>query len=549
MQLNKIKIGYRLALGFGLMLMMMAGITAIAVLSSKQTRANLNETVNRTKAKSVHVAAMRQSLFRQGLLARNIGLLTDPAAMQTEIGKIVTEQKAYDTASAKLTEAGLSSEEQSIIAEMKQHEQNIVPLMKQAQEYVAAFNARQAMQVLTTQATPIQDKWLAAIDRMVDLQTRQIEGNLAEFESESNRANLLMIAISAVSMLLAAGVGWLLTRSIVTPLQEAVGVARRVASGDLGMHVDVHGSDETGQLLAALSDMNASLTGIVGGVREGTDAIGVASREIASGNADLSARTEAQAGSLQETAASMSHLTTIVKQNAENAEQANRLVIEASELALKGGDVVGQVVQTMGSIKDSSRRIVDIIGVIDGIAFQTNILALNAAVEAARAGEQGRGFAVVAAEVRNLAQRSASAAKEIKALIDDSVTRVDGGSRLVDDAGHTMEQVVEAVKRVAGIMGEIASSSYEQSKGIAEVNQAVTRMDDMTQQNAALVEEAAAAAQSMQEQAERLVQAVSVFHLSGASANTTGATGAFGVTRATRVAGPASAPALMYGGR
>ncbi|HEX7647985.1 MAG TPA: methyl-accepting chemotaxis protein [Noviherbaspirillum sp.] len=549
MQLNKIKIGYRLALGFGLMLMMMAGITAIAVLSSKQTRANLNQTVNRTKAKSVHVAAMRQSLFRQGLLARNIGLLTDPAAMQTEIGKIVTEQKAYDTASAKLTEAGLSSEEQSIIAEMKQHEQNIVPLMKQAQEYVAAFNARQAMQVLTTQATPIQDKWLAAIDRMVDLQTRQIEGNLAEFESESNRANLLMIAISAVSMLLAAGVGWLLTRSIVTPLQEAVGVARRVASGDLGMHVDVHGSDETGQLLAALSDMNASLTGIVGGVREGTDAIGVASREIASGNADLSARTEAQAGSLQETAASMSHLTTIVKQNAENAEQANRLVIEASELALKGGDVVGQVVQTMGSIKDSSRRIVDIIGVIDGIAFQTNILALNAAVEAARAGEQGRGFAVVAAEVRNLAQRSASAAKEIKALIDDSVTRVDGGSRLVDDAGHTMEQVVEAVKRVAGIMGEIASSSYEQSKGIAEVNQAVTRMDDMTQQNAALVEEAAAAAQSMQEQAERLVQAVSVFHLSGASANTTGATGAFGVTRATRVAGPASAPALMYGGR
>jgi methyl-accepting chemotaxis protein len=519
MQLNKIKIGYRLALGFGLMLMMMAGITAIAVLSSKQTRANLNETVNRTKAKSVHVAAMRQSLFRQGLLARNIGLLTDPAAMQTEIGKIVTEQKAYDAASAKLTETGLSSEEQSIVAEMKQHEQNIVPLMKQAEEYVAAFNARQAMQVLTTQATPIQDKWLAAIDRMVDLQTRQIEGNLAEFESESNRANLLMVAISAISMLLAAGVGWLLTRSIVAPLQEAVGVARRVAAGDLDVEVKLHGEDETGQLLAALRDMNASLTGIVGGVREGTDAIGTASREIASGNADLSARTEAQAGSLQETAASMSHLTSIVKQNAENAEQANRLVIEASELALKGGDVVGQVVQTMGSIKDSSRRIVDIIGVIDGIAFQTNILALNAAVEAARAGEQGRGFAVVASEVRNLAQRSASAAKEIKALIDDSVTRVDGGSRLVDDAGHTMEQVVAAVKRVAGIMGEIASSSYEQSKGIAEVNQAVARMDDMTQQNAALVEEAAAAAQSMQQQAERLVQAVSVFHLaSGAAA-------------------------------
>jgi methyl-accepting chemotaxis protein len=267
--------------------------------------------------------------------------------------------------------------------------------------------------------------------------------------------------------------------------------------------------------------MNTSLTGIVGGVREGTDAIGIASREIASGNADLSARTESQASSLQQTAASMSHLTNIVKQNAENAEQANRLAIDASELAAKGGEVVGQVVQTMGSIKDSSRRIVDIIGVIDGIAFQTNILALNAAVEAARAGEQGRGFAVVAAEVRNLAQRSASAAKEIKALIDDSVSRVDTGSRLVDDAGHTMEQVVEAVKRVAGIMGEIAASSYEQSRGIAEVNQAVTQMDDMTQQNAALVEEAAAAAQSMQQQAERLMRAVSVFTLaSGVAAPT-----------------------------
>jgi methyl-accepting chemotaxis protein len=521
MQLNNLKIGYRLAIGFGLMLLMMAGITAIAVLSSKQTRANLNETVNRTKAKSVHVAAMRQSLFRQGLLARNIGVMTDPAAMQAEMGKIATEQKAYAAAHAKLVEAGLSGEEKDIIAEMKQHEQSIAPLMKQAEDYVAAFNARQAMQLLTAQAAPIQDKWLAAIDRMVDLQTRQIEGDLAEFETESNRANLLMVAISGISMLLAAGIGWLLMRSIVVPLQEAVGVARRVAAGDLGVQVKVHGKDETAQLLEALSEMNTSLTGIVGGVREGTDAIGIASREIASGNADLSARTESQASSLQQTAASMSHLTNIVKQNAENAEQANRLAIDASELAAKGGEVVGQVVQTMGSIKDSSRRIVDIIGVIDGIAFQTNILALNAAVEAARAGEQGRGFAVVASEVRSLAQRSASAAKEIKALIDDSVSRVDTGSRLVDDAGHTMEQVVEAVKRVAGIMGEIAASSYEQSRGIAEVNQAVTQMDDMTQQNAALVEEAAAAAQSMQQQAERLMRAVSVFTLaSGVAAPT-----------------------------
>jgi methyl-accepting chemotaxis protein len=259
--------------------------------------------------------------------------------------------------------------------------------------------------------------------------------------------------------------------------------------------------------------MNDSLMTTVGQVRLGTETISTASREIANGNADLSARTEAQASSLEQTTSSMEELTSTVKQNAENARQANQLVVSASDVATRGGDVVGQVVETMGSIKESSRKIVDIIGVIDGIAFQTNILALNAAVEAARAGEQGRGFAVVASEVRSLAQRSAAAAKEIKTLIGDSVEKVDVGSRLVDQAGRTMDEIVTSVRHVADIMNEIASASAEQSSGIEQVNRAVSQMDEMTQQNAALVEQAAAAAASMQDQAVTLAQAVAVFRL------------------------------------
>jgi methyl-accepting chemotaxis protein len=314
-------------------------------------------------------------------------------------------------------------------------------------------------------------------------------------------------------VLFAAFIGIWLVRSISRPLNKAVKVAQGVASGNLIQKIDITSNDETGQLLRALKHMNDSLILTVGQVRRGTETMGVASAEIAAGNADLSSRTESQASSLEQTASSMEELTSTVKQNAENARQANQLVVSASDFAVKGGRVVGQVVDTMSSIKDSSKKIVDIIGVIDGIAFQTNILALNAAVEAARAGEQGRGFAVVAAEVRNLAQRSAGAAKEIKALIGDSVEKVDGGSKLVDEAGKTMTEIVSSVKRVADIMGEITAASQEQSSGIEEVNRAIGQMDEMTQQNAALVEQAAAAAESLQNQALQLAQAVSVFQL------------------------------------
>jgi methyl-accepting chemotaxis protein len=309
--------------------------------------------------------------------------------------------------------------------------------------------------------------------------------------------------------------GILFSRTISRPLDKCVGLAQMVASGDLTGNIVVHSNDEIGQLLQALKDMNISLGTIVSEVRMGTDAIAIASGEIASGNLDLSSRTEEQAASLEETAASMEQLTSTVKQNSENALQAKQLASSAATVATKGGDVVGQVVDTMESINASSRKIVDIISVIDGIAFQTNILALNAAVEAARAGEQGRGFAVVASEVRSLAQRSAVAAKEIKELIGDSVEKVAAGGTLVSQAGATMTEIVESVQRVSDIMAEISAAGREQSAGIDQINQAVGQMDNATQQNAALVEQAAAAAASLREQAGRLVSTVSVFKLAG----------------------------------
>jgi methyl-accepting chemotaxis protein len=329
---------------------------------------------------------------------------------------------------------------------------------------------------------------------------------------QSLTANTIIIG-GLLTVALAAVLAWILSRSIVGPLSAAVRIARTVAAGDLRSRIESHSRDETGQMLEALGDMNQSLLNIVGEVRRGTDTIATATSEIARGNQDLSSRTEQQASSLEETASSMEQLTGTVKQNADNARQANQLAASASQVASKGGAVVAQVVETMHSISASSQNIVEIIAVIDGIAFQTNILALNAAVEAARAGEQGRGFAVVASEVRTLAQRSAAAAKEIKMLIDDSVGKVDAGSKLVEQAGATMEEIVGSVQRVTTIMQDIASASEEQIAGIEQINHAISQMDNVTQQNAALVEEAAAAAASLQEQAASQANVVSVFKL------------------------------------
>ena len=365
------------------------------------------------------------------------------------------------------------------------------------------------------------DAAVAGVDReptkLLDEVSSRIEADSAAVAAQASKQASTATWFSLSLMLgvcLAGGlVGVLFSRTITRPIDEAVKVAQLIADGDLTSHIEVRSKDETGQLMQALKTMNENLSTAVGKVLRGTTTIASASSQIASGNQDLSSRTEQQASSLEETAASMEELTSTVKLNADNAREANQLAVSASEVAVRGGATVNEVVETMGLINTSSKKIVDIIGVIEGIAFQTNILALNAAVEAARAGEQGRGFAVVASEVRSLAQRSAAAAKEIKALIDDSVGKVGTGSRQVAEAGRTMEEIVASVRRVTDIMGEISVASQEQTSGIDQINQAISQMDQVTQQNAALVEQAAAAAASMQEQAGSLVQTVSIFKI------------------------------------
>jgi methyl-accepting chemotaxis protein len=383
---------------------------------------------------------------------------------------------------------------------------------------IAAIRANDMSRATEILHGPMGQQLAMMIPEMNALVKENLEVSKRAFDQSQSTYQLVrnsFIVGILFGLLMAIVIGIWLVRSITRPLEAAVKIAHGVAAGDLTQRIEARSTDETGRLMQALGKMNDSLAKIVGDVRVGTEAITTASSEIAAGNLDLSSRTEQQASSLEETASSMEELTSTVRQNADNARQANQLAVTASEVAVKGGTVVGQVVDTMSSINESSRKIVDIISVIDGIAFQTNILALNAAVEAARAGEQGRGFAVVASEVRNLAQRSAAAAKEIKALIDDSVGKVDAGSKLVGEAGSTMNELVDSVKRVTDIMSEIMAASEEQSSGIEQVNQAIAQMDQVTQQNASLVEEAAAAAESMQDQSRKLTEVVGAFKLNG----------------------------------
>jgi len=363
---------------------------------------------------------------------------------------------------------------------------------------------------------PVQKKWIEALEQLTTLEDKLNAQMQQDARTAFDNARLFMIILGVLAVGMGVAAALVITRGLLKQLggepDYTASIAGSIANGDLSIGIHTQPSDNS-SLLAEMKEMRNSLVNIVGQVRVGTETIGTASREIAAGNLDLSSRTEMQASALEKTASAMEELTSTVKQNADNAREANKLAATASDVALKGGSVVSQVVDTMSSINESAKKIVDIIGVIDGIAFQTNILALNAAVEAARAGEQGRGFAVVASEVRNLAQRSAGAAKEIKTLIDDSAEKTERGTRLVGQAGVTMGEVVDSVRRVTDIMSEIASASQEQSAGIAQVNLSIIEMDGMTQQNASLVEEAAAAAQSLQDQAAELAHVVSIFKL------------------------------------
>ncbi|MHB1187000.1 MAG: methyl-accepting chemotaxis protein [Thiobacillus sp.] len=508
------KIGARMGLGFGLMLVLTLLVAVLGLTHMSKIQGHLDDVAGDHMGKLKLVGSMRDAMQTGAIAVRNLVLLTDEADMAAETQRMLEQRKIYADTSKKLADVATSEVEKSLLAKIVDARAQTEPLLDKAMAF-AMGNPIAATEVLVGEARPAQSQWLKSLEDMAAFQEKGTAQAVEEADAAYTSALALMLSLSALSLVLGGFIAWWITRSITTPINQAVKVAQTVAAGDLTSRIDVESGDEFGQLQQALKDMNASLVTIVGQVRSGTETISIASREIATGNLDLSSRTEEQASSLEETASSMEELTSTVKQNAENARQANQLVVSTADIAVKGGHVVGQVVDTMASIKESSRKIADIIGVIDGIAFQTNILALNAAVEAARAGEQGRGFAVVASEVRNLAQRSAGAAKEIKALIEDSVGKVDAGGKLVDEAGKTMDEIVSSVKRVTDIMSEIAAASQEQSSGIEQVNQAITQMDDVTQQNAALVEEAAAAAESLQDQAAKLAEAVSVFRLEG----------------------------------
>ncbi|NVM86800.1 methyl-accepting chemotaxis protein [Variovorax sp. SG517] len=441
-------------------------------------------------------------------------LKSDDPAVQEYLQKNISATSALITETQKKLEAMLdSSEELALSADIKKKRGDYVELRNQILKLKGDGRKDEAAQLTDTRLLPALDAYDASIRAMVSHQQQEIDKAAAGIGDQYRSGRRWIVGLAALAIVAGSAIAWLLTRSIVQPIGEALLIAETVAAGDLSQEFETERGGDFGRLLRGMGEMEDTLTDLVTRIKASTDSIAVASRQIAAGNQDLSSRTEEQASSLEQTAASMEELTSTVKQNADNARQANQLAVSASEVAVKGGSVVSQVVGTMGSINASSKKIVDIIGVIDGIAFQTNILALNAAVEAARAGEQGKGFAVVASEVRSLAQRSAAAAKEIKTLIGDSVEKVEEGSKQVEEAGRTMEEIVGSVRRVTDIMGEITAASQEQTSGIEQINQAITQMDQVTQQNAALVEEASAAAQSLQEQAENLVRAVSTFKL------------------------------------
>jgi methyl-accepting chemotaxis protein len=516
--IRNLKIGQRLGFAFAMLLALLVLITFIGITGISKTFGSVQNMYTASVVPLGAISKVEYFALRNRILVMDMIMNSTPENISDRNKELIRNSEALDKDWKEYKDNQLPPEAQSIIKEFEPAYAAFEnQLLIAARDSLLANKKEEATTIFIERSRTLGPPVFKMIANLKDLQIKSAKGQFDAASAVNSSVKTFTLVVALLSILLGLFLAWLITRSITRPMNAAVKISQTVTSGDLTSYIEVNSKDETGMLLNALNEMNENLQNIVGNVRSGTDAISTSISQIASGNLDLSARTESQASSLEETAAAMEELTSTVKQNADNARQANQLAVSASEVAIKGGKVVGEVVHTMGSINASSKQIVNIIAVIDGIAFQTNILALNAAVEAARAGEQGRGFAVVASEVRNLAQRSASAAKEIKQLIDDSVNKVSNGSRLVDQAGLTMQEIVGSIKQVADIMREISSASNEQTQGIDQIHQTITDLDNATQQNAALVEQAAAATGSLQDQATNLANLVSVFKINSAS--------------------------------
>ena len=521
--MKNLSIGTRLGGGFALVLLLMALMTAFGVWRLQTVALATNDMTQQPLAVERMISDWYRYVYSAARRTSAIVKSTDPSLGQFFAADTATSTRESAELQKRIEALLTSDEEKALWADIQKARVTYLSSRDQAVKAKAAGQAEEAERLLTQVYLPATDKYVALIQQLLDMQRASIDATAQGINATYVQSRLWLIVLGVLGVAAGTLCAWWLTRGITQPLAQAVQVARAVAANDLTSRVQVDTHDETGQLLQALQEMNASLSQVVARVRAGTDGIATASSQLDAGNQDLSSRTEEQASSLQETAASMEQLTSTVRQNADNARQANQLASSAAQTATQGGQVVAGVVQTMGAINASSHKISDIIGVIDSIAFQTNILALNAAVEAARAGEQGRGFAVVASEVRALAQRSAAAAKDIKGLIGDSVAKVEEGSHQVEAAGRTMDAIVQSVQRVSDLVAEITAASQEQSAGIEQVHQAITQMDQVTQQNAALVEQATAATGSLKAQAGQLAQAVSVFRIDGVQATSAAA--------------------------